>query len=201
MTSSGPRAVPLVDPLSLWHLPVAAAGPHVHGLTSAPADELADPAGCICFLSWADVDSRRDSARSAQQALWGPAGPRWGEPERACRLPLWLARPQWCWQDHLLADSLHPLAPDAGSVQIAGIDALADPRAAREQLGYVAQEVAIDKILSGHDSCSCRPASITSIRLPVAAALMSSLSSSAWASGSIAAAAPIPVACAGAWIC
>ena len=43
------------------------------------------------------------------------------------------------------------LAPDAGSVQIAGIDAIADPRGAREQLGYVAQEVAIDKILSGRE--------------------------------------------------
>ena len=43
------------------------------------------------------------------------------------------------------------LAPDAGSVRIAGVDALADPRAAREQLGYVAQEVAIDKILSGRE--------------------------------------------------
>ena len=43
------------------------------------------------------------------------------------------------------------LAPDRGSVRIAGIDALADPRAAREQLGYVAQEVAIDKILTGRE--------------------------------------------------
>jgi ABC-2 type transport system ATP-binding protein len=43
------------------------------------------------------------------------------------------------------------LAPDAGQVSIAGIDALADPREAREQLGYVAQEVAIDKILSGRE--------------------------------------------------
>ena len=43
------------------------------------------------------------------------------------------------------------LAADAGSVQIAGIDAIADPRGAREQLGYVAQEVAIDKILSGRE--------------------------------------------------
>ena len=43
------------------------------------------------------------------------------------------------------------LAPDDGQVSIAGIDALADPRAAREQLGYVAQEVAIDKILSGRE--------------------------------------------------
>ncbi|MEB3176342.1 MAG: ABC transporter ATP-binding protein [Synechococcus sp.] len=43
------------------------------------------------------------------------------------------------------------LAPDTGSVRIAGIDALANPRAAREQLGYVAQEVAIDKILTGRE--------------------------------------------------
>ncbi|NBQ20836.1 MAG: ATP-binding cassette domain-containing protein, partial [Synechococcaceae bacterium WB6_3B_236] len=43
------------------------------------------------------------------------------------------------------------LAPDQGSVSIAGIDALADPRLARQQLGYVAQEVAIDKILTGRE--------------------------------------------------
>ena len=56
-----------------------------------------------------------------------------------------LARPPAC------GFSAPLLAPDAGSVQIAGIDALADPRAAREQLDYVAQEVAIDKILSGRE--------------------------------------------------
>ena len=43
------------------------------------------------------------------------------------------------------------LEPDAGEVHVAGIDALADPRAVREQLGYVAQEVAIDKILTGRE--------------------------------------------------
>jgi ABC-2 type transport system ATP-binding protein len=43
------------------------------------------------------------------------------------------------------------LAPDAGSVVVGGIDALADPRAVRNLLGYVAQEVAIDKILSGRE--------------------------------------------------
>ena len=43
------------------------------------------------------------------------------------------------------------LAPDAGSVHIAGIDALRDPRGVRRLLGYVAQEVAIDKILSGRE--------------------------------------------------
>ena len=43
------------------------------------------------------------------------------------------------------------LAPDAGTVRVNGLDALADPRAVRRQLGYVAQEVAIDKILSGRE--------------------------------------------------
>jgi ABC-2 type transport system ATP-binding protein len=43
------------------------------------------------------------------------------------------------------------LAPDAGSVQVAGIDALAEPRAVRRLLGYVAQEVALDKILTGRE--------------------------------------------------
>ena len=43
------------------------------------------------------------------------------------------------------------LAPDAGRVCIDGIDALQDPRAVRQRLGYVAQEVAIDKILTGRE--------------------------------------------------
>ena len=43
------------------------------------------------------------------------------------------------------------LAPDSGSVRVGGIDALAEPRAVRRLLGYVAQEVAIDKILTGRE--------------------------------------------------
>ncbi len=43
------------------------------------------------------------------------------------------------------------LAPDSGVVRVAGHDALADPRAVRRLLGYVAQEVAIDKILTGRE--------------------------------------------------
>ncbi len=43
------------------------------------------------------------------------------------------------------------LAPDGGEVRVAGHDALADPRAVRRLLGYVAQEVAIDKILTGRE--------------------------------------------------
>ena len=43
------------------------------------------------------------------------------------------------------------LSPDAGRICIDGIDALQDPRAVRQRLGYVAQEVAIDKILTGRE--------------------------------------------------
>ena len=43
------------------------------------------------------------------------------------------------------------LAPDTGSVRVGGVDALADPRAVRRLLGFVAQEVAIDKILTGRE--------------------------------------------------
>ena len=43
------------------------------------------------------------------------------------------------------------LAPDHGSVEVDGVDALQYPREIRRLLGYVAQEVAIDKILSGRE--------------------------------------------------
>lgn len=43
------------------------------------------------------------------------------------------------------------LAPDSGAVYVAGLDALQQPRQVRERLGYVAQDVAIDKILTGRE--------------------------------------------------
>jgi ABC-2 type transport system ATP-binding protein len=43
------------------------------------------------------------------------------------------------------------LAPDEGIVRVGGVDALLQPRAVRRLLGYVAQEVAIDKILTGRE--------------------------------------------------
>ena len=43
------------------------------------------------------------------------------------------------------------LSPDSGDVQVAGLNALENPRAVRRALGYVAQEVAIDKILTGRE--------------------------------------------------
>jgi ABC-2 type transport system ATP-binding protein len=43
------------------------------------------------------------------------------------------------------------IQPDGGRLEVAGLDVLADPRAARQRLGYVAQEVALDKMLTGRE--------------------------------------------------
>ncbi len=43
------------------------------------------------------------------------------------------------------------LEPDLGTVMFDGVNALENPRYIRENIGYVAQEVAIDKILSGRE--------------------------------------------------
>ncbi|NEO63258.1 MAG: ATP-binding cassette domain-containing protein, partial [Moorea sp. SIO4G2] len=42
-------------------------------------------------------------------------------------------------------------APDAGKIEVSGISVLHNPRAARRRLGYVAQEVALDKVLTGQE--------------------------------------------------
>jgi ABC-2 type transport system ATP-binding protein len=41
--------------------------------------------------------------------------------------------------------------PDVGSIDICGVSALEQPKLARQKLGYVAQEVALDKILTGRE--------------------------------------------------
>jgi ABC-2 type transport system ATP-binding protein len=41
--------------------------------------------------------------------------------------------------------------PDAGLIEVSGISAIAQPKLARQKLGYVAQEVAIDKVLTGRE--------------------------------------------------
>ncbi|AKG23864.1 daunorubicin resistance protein DrrA family ABC transporter ATP-binding protein [Calothrix sp. 336/3] len=41
--------------------------------------------------------------------------------------------------------------PDAGKIEVSGISVVNNPKAARQRLGYVAQEVAIDKILTGRE--------------------------------------------------
>ncbi|MBE7383650.1 MAG: ABC transporter ATP-binding protein [Leptolyngbya sp. SIO1E4] len=41
--------------------------------------------------------------------------------------------------------------PDAGKVEVNGISVLENPRLARQCLGYIAQEVALDKVLTGRE--------------------------------------------------
>jgi ABC-2 type transport system ATP-binding protein len=41
--------------------------------------------------------------------------------------------------------------PDAGKVEVSGISVLDQPKLARQRLGYVAQEVALDKVLTGRE--------------------------------------------------
>jgi ABC-2 type transport system ATP-binding protein len=41
--------------------------------------------------------------------------------------------------------------PDSGQLEITGVSVLDDPRGARRKLGYVAQEVALDKVLTGRE--------------------------------------------------
>lgn len=41
--------------------------------------------------------------------------------------------------------------PDAGKVEVSGISVVDHPRIARQKLGYVAQEVALDKVLTGRE--------------------------------------------------
>ncbi len=41
--------------------------------------------------------------------------------------------------------------PDSGKIEVGGISAISSPKAVRQRLGYVAQEVAIDKVLTGRE--------------------------------------------------
>ncbi|MDT9293691.1 MAG: ABC transporter ATP-binding protein [Arthrospira platensis PCC 7345] len=43
------------------------------------------------------------------------------------------------------------ITPDAGKLAVSGISVLDQPKLARQRLGYVAQEVAIDKVLTGRE--------------------------------------------------
>ncbi|MGV0024885.1 ATP-binding cassette domain-containing protein [Phormidesmis priestleyi] len=41
--------------------------------------------------------------------------------------------------------------PDAGNIEVSGVSVIENPRLARQRLGYVAQEVALDKVLTGRE--------------------------------------------------
>ncbi|MEL6470482.1 MAG: ABC transporter ATP-binding protein [Cyanobacteria bacterium J06623_4] len=48
--------------------------------------------------------------------------------------------------------------PDAGELALNGISVLKDPRAARQLLGYIAQEVSLDKMLTGREMLALQAA-------------------------------------------
>lgn len=41
--------------------------------------------------------------------------------------------------------------PDAGKLEVMGVSVIEDPRRVRQRLGYIAQEVALDKVLTGRE--------------------------------------------------
>ncbi|MGD1806268.1 ATP-binding cassette domain-containing protein [Dapis sp. BLCC M126] len=43
------------------------------------------------------------------------------------------------------------ITPDAGRLEVSGVSVVDQPRIARQRLGYVAQEVALDKVLTGRE--------------------------------------------------
>ncbi|MDY7022071.1 MAG: ABC transporter ATP-binding protein, partial [Cyanobacteriota bacterium] len=43
------------------------------------------------------------------------------------------------------------ITPDSGRLEVSGINVVEQPRQARQRLGYVAQEVALDKVLTGRE--------------------------------------------------
>ncbi|MDJ0553709.1 MAG: ATP-binding cassette domain-containing protein [Microcoleaceae cyanobacterium MO_207.B10] len=43
------------------------------------------------------------------------------------------------------------ITPDAGRLEVSGVSVIDQPRIARQRLGYVAQEVALDKVLTGRE--------------------------------------------------
>lgn len=61
--------------------------------------------------------------------------------------------------------------PDAGKINVSGVSVVENPRAARKRLGYVAQEVALDKILTGRELLQLQaalyhlPVSVTKARI------------------------------------
>jgi ABC-2 type transport system ATP-binding protein len=43
------------------------------------------------------------------------------------------------------------MQPDRGEIMLAGVDVLKSPRVARQKLGYIAQDIALDKMLTGRE--------------------------------------------------
>ncbi|OKH49311.1 lysozyme [Calothrix sp. HK-06] len=69
-------------------------------------------------------------------------------------------------------------APDAGKVEVSGISVVENPKAVRQRLGYVAQEAAPDKILTGRELLQLQaalyhlPAAVTKQRIDTVLTLL-----------------------------
>jgi ABC-2 type transport system ATP-binding protein len=62
--------------------------------------------------------------------------------------------------------------PDAGKLEVSGLSVLNQPKQVRERLGYIAQEVALDKVLTGRELLELQaaiyhlPAKLAQVRIP-----------------------------------
>jgi ABC-2 type transport system ATP-binding protein len=84
--------------------------------------------------SYGDVKAVRDISFNIQQGeIFGLLGPNGAGKTTTIRCLCTLAK------------------PDSGKIDIGGISAVDNPKAARRRIGYVAQEVAIDKVLTGRE--------------------------------------------------
>jgi ABC-2 type transport system ATP-binding protein len=84
--------------------------------------------------SYGDVKAVRDISFNIQQSeIFGLLGPNGAGKTTTIRCLCTLAK------------------PDSGKVEICGVSAVDNPKAARRKIGYVAQEVAIDKVLTGRE--------------------------------------------------
>jgi ABC-2 type transport system ATP-binding protein len=84
--------------------------------------------------SYGDVKAVRDISFNIQQGeIFGLLGPNGAGKTTTIRCLCTLAK------------------PDSGKIEIGGISAIDNPKAARRRIGYVAQEVAIDKVLTGRE--------------------------------------------------
>ncbi len=70
------------------------------------------------------------------------------------------------------------MRPDAGELEVGGISVIKHPRAVRQQIGYVAQEVALDKVLTGRELLQLQadlyhmPRSLAQTRIPTVLKLL-----------------------------
>lgn len=76
-------------------------------------------------------------------------------------------------------------SPDKGRIEVSGISAVSQPRIARQKLGYVAQAVALDKVLTGREMLQLQAALYHLPRNLIKERIAKQSNSSVWRSGKI----------------